>query len=62
MTAPTFIKDPVGNALHFVHACCVCGAWGSFGYGVNLRAAQEKKDVRLAGKWFCAAHKAEVSA
>lgn len=36
----------------FVHYCAVCGAWGSFGYDVNLR-----KD-RL-GRWYCLAHKPE---
>jgi hypothetical protein len=36
-----------GNTL--LHFCCVCGAWGSYGFGVNLR------DGRM-GRWFCAAH------
>ena len=38
-----------GNTL--LHFCCVCGAWGSYGFGVNLR------DGRM-GRWFCAAHRA----
>jgi hypothetical protein len=38
-----------GNTL--LHFCCVCGAWGSYGFGVNLRSG------RL-GRWFCAAHRA----
>jgi hypothetical protein len=33
-----------------LHFCCECGAWGAFGYAVNLRAG------RL-GRWFCAAHR-----
>jgi hypothetical protein len=33
-----------------LHYCVECGAWGSFGYGVNLRAG------RL-GRWYCAAHR-----
>ena len=38
---------PDGLLLHF---CAECGAWGAFGYGVNLRAS------RL-GRWYCAAHR-----
>ena len=34
----------------FLHFCVECGAWGSFGYGVNLRADQ-------LGRWYCAAHR-----
>jgi hypothetical protein len=34
-----------------LHFCCVCGAWGSYGFGVDLR------DERM-GRWFCAAHRA----
>lgn len=37
-----------GNTL--LHFCSVCGAWGSYGFGVNLR--QRRK-----GRWFCAAHR-----
>ena len=38
-----------GNTL--LHFCCVCGAWGSYGFGVNLRGGRM-------GRWFCAAHRA----
>ena len=34
----------------FLHFCAQCGAWGAFGYGVNLRADQ-------LGRWYCAAHR-----
>jgi hypothetical protein len=34
----------------FSHFCTECGAWGAFGYGVNLRAGRM-------GRWYCAAHK-----
>jgi hypothetical protein len=34
----------------FSHFCAECGAWGAFGYGVNLRAG------RL-GRWYCATHR-----
>jgi len=34
----------------FLHFCVECGAYGAFGYGVNLRAG------RL-GQWYCAAHR-----
>jgi hypothetical protein len=34
----------------FLHFCVECGAWGAFGYGVNLRADQ-------LGRWYCAAHR-----
>jgi hypothetical protein len=34
----------------FLHFCTECGAWGSFGYGVSLRAGQ-------LGRWYCAAHR-----
>jgi hypothetical protein len=37
----------------FLHFCVECGAFGAFGYGVNLRAG------RL-GRWFCAAHRPGV--
>ncbi len=33
-----------------LHFCVECGAWGAFGYGVNLRAG------RL-GRWYCGAHR-----
>jgi hypothetical protein len=39
------LKDTV--VLHF---CIEYGAWGSFGYGVNLRAGRP-------GRWYCAAHR-----
>lgn len=34
----------------FLHFCARCGAWGAFGYGVNLRAG-------LLRRWYCAAHR-----
>jgi hypothetical protein len=34
----------------FLHFCVECGAWGGFGYGVNLRADQ-------LGRWYCGAHR-----
>jgi hypothetical protein len=37
-----------GNML--LHFCSVCGAWGSYGSGVNLRGGSM-------GQWFCAAHR-----
>jgi hypothetical protein len=39
-----------GNTL--LHFCSVCGAWGSYGFGVNLRNGRM-------GRWFCAAHRAQ---
>lgn len=33
-----------------LHFCSVCGAWGSYGFGVNLRGGRM-------GRWFCAAHR-----
>jgi hypothetical protein len=33
-----------------LHFCVECGAWGAYGYDVNLRAG------RL-GRWYCAAHR-----
>jgi hypothetical protein len=33
-----------------LHFCSVCGAWGSYGFGVNLRDGSM-------GRWFCAAHR-----
>jgi hypothetical protein len=41
-----------GVVLHF---CAECGAWGAFGYSVNLRAG------RL-GRWYCAAHRPQRAA
>jgi hypothetical protein len=37
-----------GNIL--LHFCSVCGAWGSYGSGVNLRGGSM-------GRWFCATHR-----
>jgi hypothetical protein len=34
-----------------LHFCSVCGAWGSYGFGVNLRGGRM-------GRWFCATHRA----
>ena len=34
----------------FVHFCAVCGAWGAYGYGVNLVGGRM-------GRWFCADHR-----
>jgi hypothetical protein len=41
------VQDLEGVFLHF---CAECGAYGAFGYGVNLRAGQ-------LGRWYCAAHR-----
>jgi hypothetical protein len=43
---------PDGSLLHF---CTECGAWGAFGYGVNMRAGRP-------GRWFCAAHRPQGTA
>ena len=43
---------PDGSFLHF---CAECGAWGSFGYGVNMRAGRP-------GRWYCAAHRPQGAA
>ena len=37
-----------------LHFCTECGAWGAYGYEVNLRAG------RL-GRWYCAAHRPQAS-
>jgi hypothetical protein len=34
----------------FLHFCEECGAWGAFGYGVNLRTGK-------LGRWYCTAHR-----
>jgi hypothetical protein len=34
----------------FLHFCVECGAYGAFGYGVNLR-------VGRLGRWYCRAHR-----
>jgi hypothetical protein len=34
----------------FLHFCVECGAWGTFGYGANLRAGKP-------GSWFYAARR-----
>jgi hypothetical protein len=62
-TAPTYTPDTepdptrVGlvawdDGKPFVHYCAVCGAWGSFGYDVDLR------NDRL-GRWYCLLHRPE---
>jgi hypothetical protein len=38
----------------FLQFCVECGAWGSFGFGVDLRAGQ-------LGRWYCAAHRAQAA-
>lgn len=38
----------------FLHFCAHCGAWGSYGYGVNLRASH-------LGQWFCSTHRPQES-
>jgi hypothetical protein len=38
-----------GMILHF---CVQCGAYGPFGYGVNLRS-------RRLGRWYCSKHRPE---
>jgi hypothetical protein len=40
--------EQIGGA--FLHFCAECGAWGAYGYGVNLRAGH-------LGRWFCAEHR-----
>ena len=39
----------------FLHFCIDCGAWGAYGYGVNLRAGQ-------LGRWYCAVHRPRAGA
>lgn len=39
----------------FLHFCCECGAWGSFGYGLRLREGQP-------GRWYCAGHRPKACA
>lgn len=46
------IEERGSAVLHF---CAECGAWGAFGYGVNLRAG-------LRGRWFCGAHRPQPTA
>ena len=41
--------EKLSNDL-YLHFCAECGAWGSFGYGVNMRAERP-------GRWYCAAHR-----
>jgi hypothetical protein len=41
--------EKLSNDL-YLHFCAECGAWGAFGYGVNIRLG------RL-GRWYCAAHR-----
>jgi hypothetical protein len=36
----------------FEHYCEICGEWGSFGYGVNLRHGR-------VGRWYCLKHRPE---
>ena len=43
---------PDGLLLHF---CAKCGAWGAFGYAVNLRAGRP-------GRWYCAEHRPQGTA
>ena len=38
----------------FLHFCVECGAWGAFGYGVDLQADH-------LGRWYCAAHRPQGS-
>jgi hypothetical protein len=48
--ARPFQRDPPTAPLEpFIHHCH-CGAWGAFGYHVNLRAGKP-------GEWFCAVHR-----
>lgn len=41
------VEERGGLLLHF---CVECGAWGSFGYGVRVRAGH-------LGQWYCAEHR-----
>jgi hypothetical protein len=34
----------------FLHFCVECGAYGAFGYGVNLRGGH-------LGRWYCGKHR-----
>lgn len=43
------VSLPLPAREPFIHNCA-CGQWGSFGYGVNLRAGKE-------GKWYCREHR-----
>lgn len=38
-----------------LHFCAECGAWGAFGYGVNLSAGRP-------GRWYCAEHRPQWAA
>ena len=38
----------------FLHFCADCGAWGSYGYGANLRGGH-------VGRWFCSSHRPQGS-
>ncbi len=46
------VQELEGALLHF---CAECGAWGAFGYGVNLSAGRR-------GRWYCAAHRPQGTA
>ena len=45
------VEEQGGVLLHF---CVVCGAWGAFGFDVDLRAGRR-------GRWFCRAHRPHFS-
>lgn len=52
------------GASVFLHVCEVCGADASFGVGVNMRLALERRAAgdlagakRHLGKWFCREHR-----
>ncbi|HJS85713.1 MAG TPA: hypothetical protein VJ779_09645 [Acetobacteraceae bacterium] len=42
-----------GESGAFVHYCSTCGAWGSFGYGVDTVRGKP-------GRWFCLAHRPDA--
>ena len=47
------VQELEGAAV--LHFCFECGAWGTYGYGINLRAGQ-------LGRWYCAAHRSRGDA
>jgi hypothetical protein len=54
MMPVTFEKSATN--LKPVMRCEICGQYASHGLGVNLSAAIDRKDAKLAGTWFCRQH------
>lgn len=44
------MTEPIWNQQIFIHPCCVCGEWGTFGYDVSM---QHNK----LGTWYCMSHR-----